>query len=112
MDNHEAVKEMFRIAKEKELEEQESNKTSEIKQMLNIFMKPQPKPASTSTSSNENGIKKIGVVPKVLIKAKKVKTEEESQGSGKVNLLETSKKAEPAAKGPALNLCSYSDDEE
>ena len=49
-------------------------------------------------------IKKIGVVPKVLIKAKKVKTEEESQGGGKVNLVETSKKAELTAKGPALNL--------
>lgn len=112
-DNEEAVKEMFRIAKEKELEEQEEKKTKELHRMLDTFKMPEAKSASTFASGGEtNGVKKSGLSTKITIKPKKVKTEEQSAGKGQVNLLEEPKKPEPKPKNAALNLCSYSDDDE
>lgn len=111
-DNEAAVKEMYRLAKEKELEEQEEKKTKELQRMLETFKKPEAKSTSIFASGDNNEVKKNGLGPKITIKAKKVKTEEQSAGKGQVNLLEEPKKPEPKPKSAALNLCSYSDDDE
>lgn len=102
---------MFRIAKERELEEQEEKKTKELHKMLDTFKQPAAKSTSTFSSGETNGVKK-SVSTKITIKPKKVKTEEESVGKGQINLLDEPKKPEPKPKSAALNLCSYSDDDE
>jgi len=109
-ENQEAVKEMFRKAKEKELEEKEEQKAKELQKLLD-FKKPEPKSTSTGNLFNEPAPKKNGIGAKIVLKAKKVKTAEESLSNGTANMLAQTKKPENKPAAP-LNLCSYSDDED
>ena len=106
-EGREAVKEMFRVAKERELEKSEENKTKEINKVLSEFAKPETKGASVLAAGE---VKTNSFGPKITIKPKKVKTQEESLNNGQTNLV--ADKEKPEAKKPALNLCSYSDDDE
>lgn len=107
-EGREAVKEMFRVAKERDLEKDEENKTKEMNKVLSDFTKPESKPTSNLVSLPPEDAKPKAFGSKITIKAKKVKTEDESLNNGKSNLVTTNKEV----KKPALNLCSYSDDED
>jgi len=101
---------MFKKAKEKEMEEKEEQRSKELQKLLE-FKKPEPKSTSTVAPVNGTESKKNGIGPKIVLKAKKVKSPEESIGNGTVNLLPQAKKPETKSSAP-LNLCSYSDDED
>ena len=94
---------MFRTGKEKEQESKELpvHKSLEFKKL---------EPISIENSLNETEFKNNRIESKIVLKAKKIKTPEESIDKGKANLLSQPK--EPEMKQPApLDLCPYSDDE-
>jgi len=108
-EGREAVKAMFQVAKERELEKEEENKNKEIDNLLSDFTKPESKSAVSLVSPLVEDTKPKAFGPKITIKAKKVKTEQESLNNGQANLVTQQNKE---VKKPALNLCSYSDDED
>jgi len=95
----EVVKEKFRIAKQKALNEEEEKKSQTLWKH-----ESKSREILSFSDSVKNG-------PKAILKAKKVKTTEESLQGGMANLAEVSRNTERKPKGALMNFCAYSDDE-
>jgi len=100
--DQENVKDMFKAAKERDLDRNEENKTRGTLNFFGHFAGSNPKVIPTE------GVEAKRVGSKITLKAKKVKTEQESLHSGQSNLVPK----ENNKKNFTLNLCSYSDNED
>jgi len=93
------IKKMFKIDKERNLGSNEEKVTGKINEVLNDLTKSEAKVTTLEVTKG----KMFG--PKISIKAKKVKTEQDSLNFGQYNLVTK----ENHSKKPGVNLCSYSD---